>query len=405
MNKKKRILYLSTAFPKEEESATIYTDLAEALTEQGYKVTVVATEEKRNGSKTELKKERGCRVLRVVTGNHYNVGLIEKGMTYILLEYQLRFAIRKFLGREKYDLILFSAPPVTMTSVVAYAKKIYKAESFLMMKDIFPQNAVDLGMMKKNGLIYKYFRHKEKRMYKVSDYIGCMSEQNRKYLIKHNSGLKNKCVYFPNTKKINYQLERIDRKKIRTEFSLPQDSVIFVFGGNMGKPQGVEFLCKAIKKMKDRKDAFFVLVGRGTEKELIKRKLDGCQNVIILDNMERQKYEHLIRACDVGIVSLNYNFTIPNYPSRILSYMEYAMPVIAATDRNTDFKDLVEEQAQCGVWCASDDITGFIAGVDELLSDPVERNQKGMNGRKYLEKYFQVEKSVELLEKYTKNEK
>ena len=182
MNKKKRILYLSTAFPKEEESATIYTDLAEALTEQGYKVTVVATEEKRNGSKTELKKERGCRVLRVVTGNHYNVGLIEKGMTYILLEYQLRFAIRKFLGSEKYDLILFSAPPVTMTSVVAYAKKIYKAESFLMMKDIFPQNAVDLGMMKKNGLIYKYFRHKEKRMYKVSDYIGCMSEQNRKYL-------------------------------------------------------------------------------------------------------------------------------------------------------------------------------------------------------------------------------
>ena len=150
-----------------------------------------------------------------------------------------------------------------MESVVSFAKRKFGSKSFLMMKDIFPQNAIDIGIIKKNSLVYRYFRHKEKRLYRTADMIGCMSEGNIKYL-NEVSGIKlEKLSVFPNTKKIR-QIS-VDRNEVRKKYKLPLDKVIFVFGGNMGRPQGLDFLVDAIIKSQDVKDAFFLLVGRGTE--------------------------------------------------------------------------------------------------------------------------------------------
>ena len=58
------------------------------------------------------------------------------------------------------------------------------------LKNIFPQNAIDLGMLSKNGwkkLIYNYFSFKRKKLYAISDYIGCMSKANCCYLMEHNT--------------------------------------------------------------------------------------------------------------------------------------------------------------------------------------------------------------------------
>ena len=179
------IIYISTVFPRENESSTIYTDLAEALVEYGHKVTVVAAEEKKESAGTRLVKERGCNVLRVKTGNIYDVNIFEKGVSILLLERQLKSAIRKYLRNREFDLILFEAPPVTLSGVVQMSKKLYKAPAFLMMKDIFPQNAVDIGLMKKGSFIHRFFRMKEKELYRVADNIGCMSEGNRSYIAEH----------------------------------------------------------------------------------------------------------------------------------------------------------------------------------------------------------------------------
>ena len=89
----------------------------------------------------------------------------------------------------KFDLILYSTPPITFYKAIEYVKKRDGAKTYLLLKDIFPQNAVDLGMMSKTGLkglIYKYFRKKEKKLYAISDKIGCMSQANVDYVLKHN---------------------------------------------------------------------------------------------------------------------------------------------------------------------------------------------------------------------------
>ena len=175
---KVNILYISISFPKNGKN--IYTDLAEELGKKN-KITVLTAEEEKNIKCTELNEEKNFEVLRVKTGNIFNVNLIEKAISYITLQQKLKKAIKKYLKQRQYDLIIFMAPPVTLAKVVKYAMKKYNAKSYLMQKDIFPENALDLGILKKWNPAYYYFRYKEKQMYKIATKIGCMSYGNIEY--------------------------------------------------------------------------------------------------------------------------------------------------------------------------------------------------------------------------------
>ena len=182
-----KILYIATSFPKESKGATIYTDLAEALNQKGHEITVAVSEQKRNQSATTLETERGFKVLRAVVGDYYDVNIIKKGIVTVLLPFIMKKEIKKYLGKEKFDVVLFETPPITNAGVVSWAKKHFKCKSYLMLKDIFPQNGLDLGMLGSGiigKIIFNYFKYKEKLLYKTADVIGCMSEGNKKYLKK-----------------------------------------------------------------------------------------------------------------------------------------------------------------------------------------------------------------------------
>lgn len=393
-----KILYISTSFLEPNKGATIYTDLAEALNEAGHDITVAVNEQARNKKRTEMKKERGFDVLRIVTGNYYDVGFIEKGITTLKIPFLMGKGIAKYLGNKRFDMILFESPPVTNAGLIAWAKKKFQCPAYLMLKDIFPQNAVDLGIMKPKGLVYHYFKWKERNLYQTANYIGCMSSANKQYIIEHNPWLDpNKVELFPNTKKLNYDIES-DGHTIRKKFGILEESYIFLFGGNMGKPQYVDLLCYAIKACKDEEGIFFIFVGRGAERYKLEQTIreNDIGNALLIENLPRDEYEQIIREINVGLIVLDPRFTIPNYPSRILSYMEYAKPVLAATDKITDIKDLINE-AQCGEWVWSADINAFIDKIKEMSRQP-DIAHKGENGRKYLENNLQVGHSVAILE-------
>jgi len=392
-----RILYISTSFPEPNKGATIYTDLAEVLHESGHEITVAVSEQAKNKKVTGIKLERGFKVLRIATGNYYDVGLIEKGITTLRIPILMKKGISKYLGDCEFDMILFEAPPVTNAGLVAWAKKKFNCPAYLMLKDILPQNAVDIGIMKNKGLIYRYFTVKERKLYETADYIGCMSKANIEYIIRNNPWLDpNKVELFPNTKKIVSEIPDI-KGEMRKRYNIPENSCVFLFGGNMGKPQYVELLCEAVKSCKNNNNIFFLFVGRGTERYKIEHTIKEfhIKNALVIENLPRDEYEQITRECDVGLVILDPRFTIPNYPSRILSYMEYAKPVLAATDKVSDIKELISE-ADCGEWVWSGDTEGFIEKIKEMAASN-DLSVKGYNGRKYLEKHFRIEDSVEIL--------
>ena len=393
-------MYIATSFPEPHKGATIYTDLAEALYEAGHQITVAVSEQPKNLSQTILKKERGFDVLRVVTGNYYDVSLIEKGITTLMIPIKMRQGISKYLGNEEFDFVLYEAPPVTNAKLVSWAKKKFKCPSYLMLKDIFPQNAVDIGMIKKNSLLYKFFLRKEKQLYDSASVIGCMSEANKKYILEHNAFINpNKVELFPNTKKLTDKYIP-EEYTMRQQYSIPNDACVFLFGGNMGKPQYVDLLCDAMVECKDDKRIFFLFVGRGTERHKLEKIIKDydIKNALLLENLPRDMYEQITKECDVGLIVLHPNFTIPNYPSRILSYLEYAKPVLAATDNATDIKSIIQK-VDCGEWTWSGDLDSFVEKIKKMANSN-NLSERGLKGRKYIESNLTVSNSVVLLEKH-----
>lgn len=402
----KNILYLTLSEIDLTEEG-IYSDLINELTAAGHRLTVVQADNAKHIERTSLSEEHGIRLLRVLVGELFRVNFVKKGINTLKIEPYFRKAIKKYLGREDFDLVLYATPPVTFASVVAYCSKHFGCRSYLMLKDIFPQNAVDIGLFREGSLLHRFFKRKEEKLYSVSDTIGCMSQANIDYLFSHNPEIsREKVELFPNTIHLGKLDEAIKTdglqttEQIRQRYGIPKDRIIFVFGGNLGKPQAIDYLIKAIHSVADYERAFFLFVGNGSEKQKLVSAFKQNENAGIIDMIPVSEYHMLMQCCDVGVISLDARFTIPNYPSRTLSYMAMSKAILACTDRNTDIRQLVERDAQCGLWIASDDIDGFAGKIKMLCEDDTMRIQYGKNGRMYLENNFLVSRSIEQLEKH-----
>lgn len=382
------ILFLTmSAGLRNIEASGIYTDLMRKFRDNGHNVYIIFPYERRHGHKTEICENKKIHLLGVKTLNVTKTNVVEKGIGQVLMEHQFKAALKKYWGGVEFDIILYSTPPITFTKVIKYAKKKNpKAMSYLLLKDIFPQNAVDIGMLNTTGikgLLYKSFRHKEKELYKISDYIGCMSPANVEYVIKHNPEINPTIVEIapnsydiPETKR---KLSPEDVVAVRNKYGLPSDKTIFIYGGNMGKPQGIPFLIKCLDAVKHRTDCHFVVVGNGTEYPKINTWIkESCpSSVSLFKALPKEEYDKLASSCDVGMIFLDYRFTIPNYPSRLLPYIMEQKPILVATDHNCDTGTIAEKNGY-GYWCPSNSVERFVNVVDKMLkSDRIAMGEKG----------------------------
>ena len=299
-------------------------------------------------------------------------------------------------------MILYATPPITFSRVVAYIKKRDQAISYLLLKDIWPQGIVDLGVISKKGLIYRYFRKKEEDMYKVSDYIGCMSLANVRYILEENSFLKaDKVEVCPNSIEpvLLQEISELDINQMKQKYEIPQNKTIFLYGGNLGRPQGLDFLLQIIEKCEDN-EAFFLIVGDGTEYERIDNYLKSIksENARLIKYLPKTEFEKLVQISDVGLVFLDRRFTVPNIPSRILSYMQAGIPILAATDSATDLREIIENN-EMGYWCENGDLQMFFSDM-KMLKEIKKRKKMGENGRKCLEEKYSVAKGYQIIEKH-----
>lgn len=351
----------------------IYTSLLQMFKKNDLDVYIISPIEKRNYNyETEmLRYVDGINYLDVKIGNITKTSKIEKGLSTINIENQFLNAIKKHLSDIKFDIVLYPTPPITFYRAIKYLKKRDGAMTYLMLKDIFPQNAVDLEFFSKKSPIYKYFRNKEIKLYDISDYIGCMSQANVDYLLKHNPYLDPKKVeILPNSiNPIDISVSEKEKKIIREKYNLPLDKKIFIYGGNLGKPQGIPFLLKCIESVKDINEILFLIIGNGTEFNYImetKEKL-VLDNLIVMNRLDKYEFNKVLAASDIGIISLDYRFTIPNYPSRLLSYMQANLPILAITDTNSDVGSDID---RCGIgwWCNENSIDEFKKNIKNILN-------------------------------------
>lgn len=402
------VLFLTLLDFDSLQEHNIYTDLLREFVKNRHKVCVISPVEKRKGIKTHIIKEKNVRILKLQIGNTQKTNIIEKGISTVMIEPTFRWAINKYFSRIKFDLVLYTTPPITLVSAVEYVKKRDNAKTYLLLKDIFPQNAVDIGMLRKNGvkgLLYKHFRRQEKKLYSVSDRIGCMSQANVDYVLKHNPEVNPKKVEVcPNSiEVIDKSIDEETRNAIRIKYDIPLDKKVFVYGGNLGKPQGIPFLIQCLCKCKDIDDAFFLIVGDGTEYGLLEDyvRKSHQKNLKLMQRLPKEDYDTMVAACDVGMIFLDHRFTIPNFPSRLLGYMQAKIPVLAVTDPNTDIGKVIVDGG-FGWWCESSNYNNYKNVVLKTIN--LDTKTMGLKAYGYLLNHYTIKISFAIILKRLNND-
>ena len=226
-----------------------------------------------------------------------------------------------------------------------------------------------------------------------------MSPANVRYVLEHNPEIPAYRVEVaPNSLSI-LKSERIVDKSVLNKYNLPSDKPIFIYGGNLGIPQGIPFLIQCLDANADRDDCHFVIVGMGTYYQKLTDWYQTRQpkSITVLKGLPKDDYDYLVQACHVGLIFLDYRFSIPNFPSRLLSYLENRLPIISCTDPNCDL-GLIAEDNGFGYYVPSNDVTIFTRTVDKMLaSDMVAMGEKGYQ---FLKNNYLVENTYNQIMKH-----
>lgn len=391
------ILFISIAWPGTGVN-NLYTNLMDEFVSNGHSVHVLGTQESNKQVKSERSEENGISVVRIYSGKIRKASYLRKITSLLTLGRKMDNAIKRHYNSVAFDLIIGPTPPITLSLLYKKLKRRYQIPFYLLLKDIWPQGSVDLKVFRKYSIPWLYFRSHEIRIYKAADFIGCMSQLGVEYVLANNKYLAaSKVEVCPNSIRPTNELPKESGREIRTKYNIPQDACIFLFSGNLGVGHGLYFIADAIKALSDYPSAYFVIGGAGTHYHYLKAKLDefNAGNALLYSWLPREDFEQILATSDVGLIFL-YRYTSPQFPSRLLSYLEYSKPALCAINRETDMGTIVEE-ASCGRSVLHGDLDGFIEQVKYFSENVEERKKMGKNGRKLLMDQYTVNHSYQII--------
>jgi glycosyltransferase involved in cell wall biosynthesis len=408
-----RILLLTNYFPPEIGAAPhLFFDFGGYLVKKGYEVQVLTglpsynlREPPKKYKKKLLMEEEmaGMKIIRI-GGTHLPFSrkiAILRGAEHFWLSFMF------FLGAffiKKSDLILFYSPPLTLGVTAWLLGKIKGVPFIINVQDLFPQNAIDLGILK-NKVLINLFLKIEKFVYEKAAFITVHSPKNKEYIEKR--GIKNeKIKVIPNwvdTEKITIG-ERIN--DFRKECKLGNKFVVS-FAGALGYSQDLDVVLETANLLKENKNILFLIVGEGPEKKRLREKSKKMklENVKFLPMQPREKYPSILHASDICLVTLRKEVKTPVVPSKILSIMAAGRPIIACLNLGGDAPKVIN-QARCGYVLPPGDFRGLSNAISKLYRSLESRRELGYNGRRYCEENFSldtcVKKYIDLFKAVTK---
>lgn len=380
-----KILFLLLKLPLEGSGDNLYTDLISEFVKHGHQVTIMAPDEKH--METFIGQERGARVVRVKSLPTQNVrNLLKKAIGLALLPYYFTRAYKQYLEGEAFDWIFMPTPPITLIDFVSYVKKHTNAKFYLILRDIHPQSAASIGLIKYK-FMYDYLAGKANKGYKLADIIGCMSQGNIDFIATNYPDIDRRKL----TVLMNWQRDTgytpVDMA-IRCKFGL-ENKCIILFGGTIGYGQRIENVILLAKLYKGNDNVVFLVVGRGVEKKRLEKLAQDMllTNIKFIDFLPRDEYIELVKNADIGLISINEKYKVPTCPSKIVSYMSQKIPVFAMINPDNDYGQIID-LAGMGYWVddANPDTVKIL--LDKMISDESLRKSMGESGYVFYKKHL-----------------
>lgn len=394
-----RILLITNYFPPEIGAAShLYYELGRALLRRGHRVTVLTGTPRYNVPqghrklRSEYAVEDGMAVIRRPVPDFDRKSKIARGLEHLWVAWA--FASTD-VG--KHDVALVYSPPLTLALSARRYWRRHRIPFVLNVQDIFPQSAVDLGVLR-NPILIKGFEVLEKRAYQWASLVTVHSPGNAEHVRRQSQG-RARVEVMPNWVNTEEIVPGERDNAFRRGLGIPEDGVLVSFAGTLGYSQDLDIVLDAAAQMQND-SVYFLIVGDGVEKERLQKRVAslGLRHVIFLPMQPKERYPEVLAASDICLATLKPEVRTPVVPSKILSIMASGRPVLAAMDLSGDAPRLIEE-AECGVCVQAGDLQGFVAALRKLASDRQLRVQMGQRGRSYAVRHLSVDAAAARYEK------
>jgi len=402
------ILLITDSYPPEIRTISfMMQELAEEFVSRGHKVTVVTSWPKYNltiqakrKTFSEFSIENNVRTIRVKTLPHHNTNFIVRGISQLIIPYLFLKEIKRFV-KQRIDAVVVYSPPLPLAMLGIKLKKMHGAKYLLNIQDIFPQNAIDLGIMN-SKLLIKFFEWMEKKAYEGADKITSHTKDGKKFLIEGKNIPPEKIATIHNWIDVS-NFENIKATgAFREKYGL-KDKFIFLFAGTMGPSQNLDFIIHVARKLTDIPDIHFLLVGDGVEKKRLQRLVEeyNLQNVEFHPFVSKEEYASLLKEVNVGLICLSSKNWAPVIPGKILGFMAASIPILAFLNENNNGHELINK-VQCGYSAVSDDYEKAANLVKKIFNERDKISQYGQNGYNYAVAHFSKKVCIDRLEQLIK---
>jgi len=408
--KRLSVLLINNYFPPEVGAAShLYYYLAEELLKRGHEVTVLTGIPRYNVDKSvynyylgKLKNNKyfseiveGIKVIRVKLPFVERNQLFRRGIEHFEIASKL-FKYSK-LPLKNVDISLVYSPPLTLYWTAKKIRKLTGAPYILNVQDLFPQYAIDLGVLK-NKFIISFFKNIEKKAYCSADLITVHSENNKKY-VNNITEQQEKIVVVENWIDNNLITPGSKDNEFAIENQLT-DKFVVSFAGTLGFAQDIEIIIKTANELKDYNEIVFLIVGDGVKKSESQILIEkyNLKNIVMLPTVTKEKYPLVLHSSDISLATLHKNVKTPVVPSKILSIMSAGKPVLATMNLDGDAPELIKK-AECGYVFEAGDSKSLANAILRLYQNEDLRKKLGENGRKYVEEHLSVKTAADKYEK------
>ncbi|AWW45648.1 glycosyltransferase WbuB [Polynucleobacter paneuropaeus] len=371
-----RITIIADSFPPLKNSAAVLVfSLAEALSSLAHEVLVITPAS--DIAEPSLEEDFGTfKVLRLRCGE------IKSHIKFVrgIQELSLFFSLPRILKKTVYksyasDLIIWYSPSIFFGGLVRSLKR-HSTTSYLILRDIFPQWLVDVGLMRR-GLSYYLLRWFEIYQYRQADFIGVQSPGNIVYIENLELPSLQKLEVLPNwMPSISTQFKAIDLGGPHTNLSrtILAGRKVLVYAGNLGEAQGVENFAQLLYYLRNNLQLGFLIIGRGSKKVWLQEFIEAKKltNVLVLDEVDLATLNMYYRQSDAGLVFLDLKHKSHNIPGKFISYLEAGLPVVACVNANNDLVSIIQKSGFGLVgdnpMLLADELSSFFNEIPENLS-------------------------------------
>jgi len=388
---KLRVAIISIHYPPLRTSAAVQmSDLAREFVLQGHE-TLVITPSECLRSRWSIEVVDGVHVLylagmKISLTNHLRRTIFEFSLPFLMI-----LGLRKSSYRNtKWDLVVWYSPTIFFGPFIFYIKCMSHCKTYLILRDIFPEWANDLGIIQKS-FTYYFFKIVANFQYVIADTIGVQAPSNIDYFVGKKNWNSNRLEVLQ-----NWQTPIQDIGcSIQLRNTTLAGRTIFIYIGNMGIAQGMDIMIDLAYQLRHRDDMGFLFVGRGSEVDRLRLRVAklSIQNTLFFEEIKSDEMPGLLAQCHIGLIALDPRHKSHNIPGKFLTYLIAGLPVLARVNANTDLAILIEGEG-VGLVYVGKSIKDFKGAAEEIFDNSIQYEMMVCRGPKLAKEKFSTFKAV-----------